>query len=70
MPELGNCCLGKEGVAEKEVTGAWPVKAAPPIPAWAMLPGRLTTGAGAGGGVTEAPVLKLLFEILLFTGDI
>ena len=57
-------------MAAKEVTGAWPVKAAPPIPAWAMLPGRLTTGAGAGGGVTEVPVLKLLFEILLFTGDI
>ena len=70
MPELGNCCLGKEGVAAKEVTGACatpaPAKAAPPMP-WAMLPGRLTTGAG--GGVT-APLLKLLLEMLLFTGDI
>ena len=71
MPELGNCCLGKVGVAAKEVTGAWPapgVNTAPPIPAWAAI---LTTGAGAGGGVTEpAPLLKLLFEMLLFTGEI
>ena len=70
MPELGNCCLGKVGVAAKEVTGAWPapgVNTAPPIPACAIL----TTGAVAGGGVTEpAPELKLLLEILLFTGEI
>ena len=72
MPELGNCCLGKVGVAAKEVTGpgcpAPGVNTAPPIPAWAAM---LTTGAGAGGGVTEpAPLLKLLLEILLFTGEI
>ena len=78
MPELGNCWRGKEAGAEKDEE-AWLIMPPAPAPAPDPIPDCADTaapgpGAGApraGGGVTvPLPPLKLLLEMLLFTGDI
>ena len=67
--ELGNCCLGKEVGAVKEVE-VWPMAVGGwlndelPIPDWAEI---VTAG---GGGVGGFPGAKLVLEMLLLTGEI
>ena len=69
MPELGNCCLGKE-VAEEKDDVAWPMGVAAwlndelAICDWVEID---TTGGGGVGGFPEG---KVDFEMLLFTGEI
>ena len=68
--ELGNCCLGKEVGAVKEVE-VWPMAVGgwlnDELPIWDWA--EIVTAGGGGVGGFPVPV-KLVLEMLLLTGEI
>ena len=68
--ELGNCCLGKEVGAVKEVE-VWPMAVGgwlnDELPIWDWA--EIVTAGGGGGGGFPVPV-KVVLEMLLLTGEI